>query len=462
MWAEPDAESLAVEMRAMYTDPDRPEIKKRIHAARELIEKEHSWGAVTQRFDRFIAELEDSAETPKVAMVTSWNSRCGVAENSANIVSAAGKSISFEIFADKESAIVNPDIETGIVRNWISRWNPELGELDDALRLSDPDVVHIQFNFGFYDLERLSGLINRQLESRAVVITFHRTRDIEIDGELASLSSIRPALELADRLIVHQPADARVLEGFGLSRNVSIVPIGCAPPPDVSLSAAREALRLGERPVVATFGFLLPHKGTLELVRSIDSLRGEIPDLCLLALCARHPDDSSRVYEEIVRKEIEDRDLAGNVLLLTDYLPENVSRAILRGADAIMLPYRETEESSSAAIRFVLPLERPVIATDLLIFADCRDAILTVEPNQPTAIEDAIRRVLTDDKLARDLASRASAAANRLRWSRIITEHRQIYAAARHSAKLRVERQMSAAGISRYQSEPTLMVGKSE
>ena len=163
----------------------------------------------------------------------------------------------------------------------------------------------------------------------------------------------------------------------------------------------------------------------------------EMPDICLLALCARHPDDSSRVFEEIVRKEIEDRNLSDNVLLLTDYLPEDTSRGILRSADAIVLPYRETEESSSAAIRFVLPLERPIIATDLQIFADCRDAILTIEPNEPTAIEDALRRVLNDEKLADDLANKARRFAKRVRWSRIITEHREIYAAARRSYQKR-------------------------
>jgi glycosyltransferase involved in cell wall biosynthesis len=438
MWAEPDAEQLAVEMRLIYTEPDRAEIKERIRAASKLIKAEFTWDAVARRFDGFIADLEDLSEVPKVAMVTTWNSRCGVAENSSKIVTNAGDRVSFEIFAEKQSEIVNPELEAGVVRNWISRWSPELDQLDGALQLFDPDVVHIQFNLGFFELERLAGLIRRQLESRAVVITFHRTRDTKIDGELTSLGSIRSALEQADQLIVHQESDARILEGFGLTSNVSIVPIGCAPPVDISVSEARDALRLGDRRIVATFGFLLPHKGLLELLASIDSLRIDTPDICLLALCARHPDVNSRLYEEVVRKEIEERNLSNNVLLITDYLPEDTIRAVLRSADAIVLPYRETEESSSAAIRFVLPLERPVIATDLQIFADCRDAILTIEPNDPSAIEDAMRRVLNDEELADDLANRARLFAKRLRWSRIITEHREIYAAARRSYRERV------------------------
>ena len=176
-----------------------------------------------------------------------------------------------------------------MARTWVDRWNPDLGELEDSLRLADPDVVHIQFNFGFFELERMAELIERQLEHRAVVMTLHRTKDIEIEGGLVSLRSIRPTLGRVDRLIVHQEADARILADMGLTDNVSVIPVGSAPPPDISPAEVRKALGLGTRPVIGTFGFLLPHKGTLELLGVVDALRAEFPDICLLALCARYP-----------------------------------------------------------------------------------------------------------------------------------------------------------------------------
>ena len=129
--------------------------------------------------------------------------------------------------------------------------------------------------------------------------------------------------------------------------------------------------------------------------------------------------------------------MADNVVLVSDYLPDDVGRMILRGVDAIVLPYQHTEESSSAALRFLLPLERPVIVTDQEIFADCRDAVLAVDPTDPIWIEDALRRVLTDPELQRQLALRAATGARRFRWSRVITDHREIYATARGAHRLR-------------------------
>jgi len=437
IWAEPDREQLASEMRRIADNPKRPDLKDKALHARELITSEYSWEAVSHRWNEFLSDLEDAAPNPRVAMVTTWNSRCGIAENTRSLLDNAGDSVSVEIYSDKEVEILDPTRDLGVIRNWVNRWNPDLSELEQALRLSDSDVLHLQFNFGFFELERLSNLIERQLDQRGVVMTLHRTKDIEIDGKLVSLRSIASTLQKVDRLIVHQEHDARVLADMGLKENVVVVPIGTEAPPRISPQAARELIGLGTRPVIGTFGFLLPHKGVLELIEVIDALRPEFPDICLVALCAHYPDITSDDYEAQVRKEIQARGLSDNVMLVTDYLRDEVSRTILRGVDAIVLPYRQTEESSSAAVRFVLPAQRPVIVTDLPIFADCRDAVLAVDPSDPVWIEDAIRRVLSDIGFQDQLATKAADGARRFRWSRAVADHREIYGAARRAHRVR-------------------------
>lgn len=121
------------------------------------------------------------------------------------------------------------------------------------------------------------------------------------------------------------------------------------------------------------------------------------------------------------------------MVLVTDFLDDEVARATLTAADAIVLPYLHTEESSSAALRFVLPLGRPIIASDLPIFADAMEALLTVPSGDVVALQDGVRRVLADPELQSDLIARAISAARRFRWSNAAAEHRQIYHAARRS-----------------------------
>jgi glycosyltransferase involved in cell wall biosynthesis len=437
VWAEPDRSALARQMRNHFEGVNRETTDERVERARELVTSKFTWHAAARRWNDFWSHIEDAAETPRVAMVTTWNTRCGVAENTRNIVDRAGGQLAIDVFASVDPDIIDPSREFGVHRNWIDRWHPDLGQLGEALRLSDVDVVHFQFNFGFFELSRLAQLIDRELESRGVVVTLHRTKDAMIDGEVVSLSSIKTILERVDRLIVHQADDLAVLADMGLSENVSVVPLGASAPPVISSAEARAALGLGARPVLGTFGFLLPHKGTLELVRAVGHLRDEFPDICLLALCARYPDVRSEQYEAEVRAEIDRQGLGENVVLVTEYLPDESARTILRAADVIALPYGDTEESSSAALRFLLPLERPLVITDRPVFADCREWALAVDPDDPQGIEDALRRVLVDPELRNALATRAGDGARRFRWSRVVADHREIYVAARRSGRER-------------------------
>ena len=358
-------------------------------------------------------------------MVTTWNSRCGIAENTRYIVHNSRHLIDFDIFADVGAELIDPLVEPGVIRTWKDRWQPDLTELEDALRLTDAEVLHVQFNFGFFEFHHMAELIERQLDVRGVVVTLHRTLDYDDRGELLSLRQIRSTLERVDRLIVHQESDAEYLAEIGLRDNVTVVPIGAASAPAVTPLQSREALGLGSRPVVGTFGFLLPHKGTLELLKAVDALRGEFPDILLLALCARYPNIESKEYEEQLRAEVSSRGMEGNVILITDYLSDETARGLLRAADVIVLPYRETGESSSATLRFILPLGRAVVVTDEPIFTDSRDALFVVDPADPVGIESAVRRVLVDIELQQDLADRAAARAHRFRWRRVVADHRE-------------------------------------
>ena len=125
------------------------------------------------------------------------------------------------------------------------------------------------------------------------------------------------------------------------------------------------------------------------------------------------------------------------MILITDHLSDDVSQAILRAADVIVMPYRNEEESASGALRFVLSVERPTIVTDEPIFADYRKFVLTVDPFEPEGVADALRRVITDVEVQRHFAARAAAGARQFRWSRIAAAHREIYTAARRARPFR-------------------------
>ncbi len=426
-WAEPDVEVVAKEMREAYESRHDPPVEQ-IERARERIADQFSWTAVADRWRGLIWQARQDAFVANVAMVSTFNSRCGIAEYNGHLTAALGRRAAIRHFADRDAMIVDPSKEATVERWWRSRWEPNLEELAERLRNSDADVVHVQFNFGFFELADLARFLEAiDRDGRATVLTLHATHEPVIGDDVVRLSDIALTLSQLDQIIVHQRLDVERLETFGVTDNVLLVPIGSSVGGLPSREVVRRALDLEGRPVLSTFGFALPHKGLLELIRAVDHLRDAHPDVVLLACCSIHPDASSRAYFTSCELELARLQLEGHVRLIPDYLAEREARTIIGGTDLVVLPYEETPESASAALRFVIGCGTPVLTTALPIFADAAHAVEQVESNEPAVLAAAIQRLLADDDSRDSIAERCSAYARSVSWSSVAGTHAGIY-----------------------------------
>ena len=191
-------------------------------------------------------------------MVSSSNARCGIAEYTRFLLDHAGPAFSSTILANKDAEILDRTAEIDVTRCWTHRWNPDLDPLRRALDSSGTDVVHLQFNFGFFEVNHFAELLEHERANRGVVVTLHRTKDLEDETDgLISLKAIAPTLRRIDQVIVHQPQDADRLARMGVADNVIVVPHGTPRVPKATPAAVRDALGVGDRPIVGAFGFLL-------------------------------------------------------------------------------------------------------------------------------------------------------------------------------------------------------------
>lgn len=437
VWAEPDHDALVAALLAARRESHTEGTGSRIESARNEIETRYSWTAVAERWRRFIERTAGNSELPRIAVVSTWNSRCGIAEYTQFLMNALPANLRSEVYANLGVEILDVSSEAGVTRCWRDRWTPDLSDLQRELDQSLADVVHFQFNYGFFELQHLADVIRRERENKGIVITLHRTTPADIDGQQVALGDIREGLSLADALIVHQQADVDNLAQVGVDAKVVLIPHGSHLPVDLSPDEVRRGLGLHDRRIVSTFGFLLPHKGVIRLLEAFDLLRRENPDLLLLALTSLHPDPISKAYLKEVEHEIEARGLEDHVLLVTDYLPDQTARTVLRAADVIVLPYDPTPESASGAARFVLSAGRPVIASDLPIFSDAGEAILRVPHGDTAGLVMAMRSVLDDPGLATALAVRAESRAAETRWDLVAAQHLDVYRRAAWAAAQR-------------------------
>jgi glycosyltransferase involved in cell wall biosynthesis len=111
------------------------------------------------------------------------------------------------------------------------------------------------------------------------------------------------------------------------------------------------------------------------------------------------------------------------------YLPQDEVERLMREAALTVFPYRSTE-SASGALATALGHGRPAVVTDTGALGDTvrdYDAGLVVRPGDPSALAEAIRRLL-DDRAALERAYRGTEAARRgLSWDGIAEAHERLY-----------------------------------
>ncbi len=428
LWFEPDVEQLAALMRRFYHEGNVDDSwRKRAVEAQELIATKYSWQVVGKRWSEVFAITASSLRSLRVAMLTTWNSRCGIAEYSSYLCTHLENVAQVDIIAETGVETLDPIREFGVQRLWQNRWHGDLKASYEAVLESMPDLVHIQFNFAFFELGELAQTIEMLQGFCPVVLTLHSTMSRVIDGKLVDLSSISETLAKVDALIVHSQADVERLAAIGITGNVELIPHGIVDCFTLERPKLIEALGMHGKLVVGTFGFLLPHKGMLELLDSFKCIRDREKDAHLVALCALHPDETSKEFEGMVRERIKDLNLESDVTLITEFLPDDVVVNILSACTIIVLPYQANNESSSGSAHFAISAHRPLITSDVSIFDPLSDYVFRYDSNSSEGLLDAMLQVLYDDDLMLSLTNKAITASRRLSWKHIASQHLELY-----------------------------------
>jgi len=388
-WAEPSVKSLQENILNVY-NADVDEIKLKTQKAKKNIVDNYTWNNVTQRLKKALTK-QQLPKRVDVAWVSSYNTKCGIASYSKTLLEHIQNSFdSISIFADivQDNQLLDLRFEKNVTRSWSSRFDKDSSNLIKLLKDSPFTDIVIQFNFAFFSMQNLKDIILANKDKR-VIIEFHSVQDVSIKGLEASLGSIKEVLKDITQIIVHNIDDLNLLKGFGIVQNVTLLPLG------VSVVNSRHQKK-DNKTTIASYGFLLPHKGVLELIEAFGTLHKTLPNTHLLLLNALYPAQISQDYLLKCQNKIDSLNLNGHVTLISDYLPIKESRNLLSSADLLVLAYKKTQESASAAIREMLAINRPVLCTKQNIFNDVSDIVHFVDGYTPSEISESIIELLSD------------------------------------------------------------------
>lgn len=433
VWAEPDGDHLAELLTSFARHKAAGELREwtaeRRVAARRLMEREHSWAAVARRTQHAVAGLDALpvlTPRPRIGWVSSWNSKCGIATYSRLLVEPALAG-PVTVLADRHARQIAAD-EKNVVRCWEQiQPDGQGGYCEDSLEMlyeeitrRKLDTVVIQFNFSFFGLQPLAALLTRlHTDGVRTLVFFHSTADVKWGDLPKRLSDIQSALSGCSRLMVHGVEDLNRLKAMGLDANATLFPHGVMATPQISTPQDPHYAALAGKQVIASYGFLLPHKGIYELIKAFARLAEGNANLHLMLFNALYPappseDEALRCRQLVARLGLETR-----VTFSTEFLPDADVLGWLQAADLLVFPYQHTQESSSAAVRWGLASGRPVACTPLDIFDDVSQAVAFLPGTDPESLAAGIQELLDDNARCQRIREDAAAWLAAHDWPRL-------------------------------------------
>ncbi len=307
-----------------------------------------------------------------------------------------------------------------IVHTW--RTDRPNGWRAAASALNRFDVAVVQHEYGIYPgLDGQDVLPVLRNVKVPTIVVLHTVLTTPSPRQQALLEQIVAA---ADAVVtMTDTARNRLTTGYRVEpRKVHVIPHGAVS--HTSAPADRQ-----DRPHLLTWGLLGPGKGIEWALRSMAHLKDLDPAPMYTIAGRTHPKvltSSGDVYRDGLHKLAADLGVSSSVRHLDSYMDQASLSRLIRSADVVVLPYDSTEQVTSGVLIEAVGAGIPVVATRFPHAVELlTDGPGLLVPHQdPQALADAVRRVLTDAKLAASLSARTDAPT--LRWPAVAARYAMV------------------------------------
>lgn len=395
-WVNPSVDDLVEALREQTRPEHQPEIEARRAQGRLTARKAtdaHRWSATVSAFAQTLLGPVDLGPV-RTNWVSTWAVRCGIAEYSRFLfehMSPAARAEMTMLADDRILEAATTD-EVRHVAAWRTGGNFDAERLLAVIAHEDAEAVVIQHQDGLIvwkDLAKLA--MSDEFADRVSVVTLHTVRSLALLGE-DERRFVLDGLSRFDRVLVHTVGDLNELKQWGLVDNVALLPHGALRP-----TTAGPVIRdLGptSAPVIGCHGFFFDHKRIDSLIRAAARLKARWPGLRLRLVNARFTGGISDSAIDHARRVAREVGMANAIEWHTDFMAVEDIQSLLSGCDLLVLPYDETGDSVSGAVRVAMSSLTPLLATPVKIFSDVADAVALVESNEPEVLARAIEDLL--------------------------------------------------------------------
>jgi glycosyltransferase involved in cell wall biosynthesis len=216
-------------------------------------------------------------------------------------------------------------------------------------------------------------------------------------------------------VVMSGAAQQRLQLGYAVDRRkVTVIPHGASVPISPRVKRA-------SRPIILTIGLLRPGKGVERVIDAMPSL-DDVPGRPRYVVAGpTHPAvmaAEGEAYRDALIEQARRRGVADSVSFDAGYYDGAMLTAFIQQSAVVVLPYDSTEQVSSGVLVEAIASGRPVVATAFPHAVEMLNGGvgIVVDHDDPAALASALRRVVTQPRLAGDMAAAARALAPEVAW----------------------------------------------
>ena len=280
--------------------------------------------------------------------------------------------------------------------------------------LNRSDIAVIQHEYGLYggvDGDEVVDIIDG-LRVPSIVVAHTVLKDPTPHQRFV----LEAIAAMADQVVVmSEAASRRLCFGFDIDRRkVITIPHGATLPRNAPVK------RSG-RPTLLTCGLLGPGKGierVIEAMGSLHYLRGRPRYLIAGRTHPKVLAADGEAYRDARTEQARRGGVTDSVCFDADYRDVSSLTALIQSAAVVVLPYDSTDQVTSGVLVDAIAAGRPVVATAFPHAVELlgSGAGIVVDHDDPDALAFALRRVVTEPRLAGAMAAEARRLAPTMAW----------------------------------------------
>jgi glycosyltransferase involved in cell wall biosynthesis len=280
------------------------------------------------------------------------------------------------------------------------------------------DLVCLQHEYGIYGGDAGSHVLQllRYL-TLPVVTTLHTVLRHPDNFQRTVMLQIAAR---SDRMIVMSKHSSRVLqEVFEVKESkIDVIPHGIPDLPFVEPGDYKEALKLGGKSVLLTFGLLSPNKGFESVIQALPRILSRHSNAIYMIAGATHPHVRAREgdrYRDQLQALAREMGVEKEVLFHNRFVTPQEMASLVGSADIYITPYCHEAQAVSGTLAYALGAGKAIISTPYWhaseLLDDGRGRLIPFD--NPDAIATAAIELLDNEAERRDAYGR------QMVWSRV-------------------------------------------